>query len=153
MSRFKLIGTLGIVSGACLLAGPASAGFTLPASDGFADDPALTNHFQRDWDNPSRVHYDGAGGPLAWWDVAIPIFSTGTKNISISINSHRSDSECWLQVMRSDGTIAAYLHKTVGVVTGWVNFSSISVASSQSMVLQCTISSVSGDYFALIKGF
>lgn len=125
----------------------------LAASAGFPDDSNLASCFQRDWNSPGRVRYNGCAGALSWWDVPTPIKSTGTKSFGVFLKSRASGGECWAEVFAANGTLARWNVQTFVNVEQWINFASLAVNSNESAEIQCAVSSISGDYISAVRGF
>jgi len=152
MSKLKSLSSFLFACGIGAIATSATAAYEIPASDGFPDDVTQVTCFQRDWANPSMVHYDGCAGSLSWWNMPVPIFSTGSS-MSVYVKSQLSGNECYAEVMRDDGSLVNWNYQPFNAVNKWINFAALSVGSNQSAIVQCTISSASGDYLASVKGF
>lgn len=125
----------------------------LPASAGFADNSADAGCFQRDWNNPGRVNYDGCAGATDWWDLPMPTTYNGTKNFGVYLKSHLSGNECYAEVLDTNGSLPRWDYQTFDAIEGWVNFASLSVTSGETAEIQCTVATGSGDYISAVRGF
>jgi len=128
-------------------------GHQLSASHGFADDSTLGSCFQRDWNSPGRVVYNGCSGSMNWWDIPMPVGYRGNKLFSVFLKSQVSGGECYAEISTGDGVLTQWSHKTFGTVEQWIDFSSLAMGSTDAAEIQCLVSSASGDYISAVKGF
>jgi hypothetical protein len=123
----------------------------LAASAGFPDDSNLFSCFQRGWQDPGRVRYNGCAGAQAWWDMPVPVKTTGSKSLGVFVKNSGGTSECWADVLGANGTLVRFNVQTFGTIERWVDFASLQVNSNESVEIQCAVRS--GNYVSAVRGF
>jgi hypothetical protein len=109
MLDYKIATAMLMATGALTMTNPSRAAGVLAASAGFADDTTKASCFQRDYANPGQVRYTCSSPVGAWWDIPLPISSTGSKTLSVYFKSSWGGiftNECDAMVMAANGTIA-----------------------------------------------
>jgi hypothetical protein len=158
-----LVASMGAaLAGALAHSGSADAA-VLSASNGFADDSSQSECFQRSWNNPGQVRHkvecDGVSG---WWDIPMPIFTTGNKNFSVHIKSTWGGifvNTVDVFVLGANGMISRWNEQRFdGPFEGWINFPTLAVNSNESATIQFLLPDgpeghSADSYISAVKGF
>jgi hypothetical protein len=83
----------------------------------------------------------------------MPIKTTGSKVFGVFVKSRASGAECWAEVLGANGWLARWDVKPTVNVEQWIDFASLTVNSNESAEIQCTVSSITGDYISAVRGF
>lgn len=158
MAGFIKWGSAASLAGILLLvSGNAESGI-IPAGAGAADDTVNKSLcFQRDFQNPGRVKYTCQNPIGAWWDVPVPITSTGNKSFSVWIKgSSGFVGHCDALVVGASGNLVRWNEQTYTVINNWINFPALAVNANETAVVACEIlqDGIGGENFmGSVKGF
>jgi hypothetical protein len=147
-----------LAGGALLFSSPAQSAVTiLPASAGHGLEAQWAHCFPRGWNEPGRVRFESSLCPIpndppwtqigSWWDMPIPIASTGTKWFSVygRDQAQQFTDKCWALVVNASGASVRWQTMHLERNPQWHNFCSLAVNSNESALISCPL--VDGDQF------
>jgi hypothetical protein len=159
-----LVASMGAALAGVLAHSGSAGAAVLSASNGFADDSANSECFQRSWNSPGQVRYKPeCPGTSAWYDIPMPIFTAGNKNFSVYMKTPWPFViHCDLFVVRANGTISRWNEQAFDGdpdFEDWINFpQNFAVNTDESAIIECEVpvgpeGTTSDSFISAVKGF
>lgn len=145
-----------MVAAGTMLASSAESATVMAASGGSPFDSSQVECFHKDWNNPARVSFSCDPVANGWWDMVVPITSTGTKTLSFySTFTTPINTECDAFVFGADGSISRWDSQLIGTSSGWHSFAGLAVNTNESAEIECLIpaGSFGENWVSAVKGF